>query len=147
MKAKEYLSQAFRLDQRIRSKLEQVASLGELARKATTSLQSGQDGGTQEDSPREKSIVKMFDLEDEINADIDRLVNLKREIIGVINSVDQAEHHLLLELRYLSYKTWEDIAERMNYSYRQVHRLHGQALDNLEQDAACHSMSQANMLT
>ena len=38
MKAKEYLSQAYRLDQRINSKIEQVASLNELATKCTSTI-------------------------------------------------------------------------------------------------------------
>lgn len=37
MKAKEYLTQVFRLDQRINSKLDQVASLRDLAVKVTAS--------------------------------------------------------------------------------------------------------------
>ena len=36
MTAKEYLGQAYRLDQRINSKLEQVGSLSDLATKVTT---------------------------------------------------------------------------------------------------------------
>lgn len=38
MTAKEYLSQAYRLDQRINSKIEQVASLNDLATKCTSTL-------------------------------------------------------------------------------------------------------------
>lgn len=38
MTIKEYLSQAYRIDQRINSKLEQVQSLRELAEKATSTL-------------------------------------------------------------------------------------------------------------
>ena len=38
MTVKEYLSQAYRIDQRINSKLEQVASLRALATKATSTL-------------------------------------------------------------------------------------------------------------
>ena len=38
MTAKEYLSQAYRLDQRIDSKIEQVASLNDLATKCTTTI-------------------------------------------------------------------------------------------------------------
>ena len=36
MTAKEYLGQAYRIDQRINSKMEQIASLNLLAQKATT---------------------------------------------------------------------------------------------------------------
>ena len=38
MTAKEYLGQAYRLDQRINSKLEQVSSLNDLATRVTTTL-------------------------------------------------------------------------------------------------------------
>jgi len=128
MTTKEYLSQAFRLDQRINSKLEQVSSLRDLATKATASIHAERVSGTKQRSPMENAIVKLIDLEHDIDADIDKLVDLKREIIGVINSVEQPEYHLLLELRYLSYKTWEEIAEMMNYSWRNIHYVHGKAL-------------------
>lgn len=136
MKAKEYqeyLSQAFRLDQKIQSKLEQVTRLRVLAIKASASIPGEPVSGLSEPSPMENAIVKMIDLEHEINADIDGLIDLKREIMGVINSVKQPEYQLLLELRYLSFLTWEVIAEKMNYSYRQIHRLHGKALQSLEE--------------
>lgn len=131
MNAKEYLSKAFGLDQRINSKLEQVAVLREIATKVTASLHDERVSGTKQRSPMENAAAKLIDLEHEIDIDVDKLVDLKREIIGVINSVQQPEYLLLLELRYLSYKKWEEIAETMNYSYRQVHRMHGQALNNI----------------
>ncbi len=134
MTAKEYLAQAFRLDQRINSKLEQVSRLRNMAMKATSSFQAERISGTKQHSPMESSLVKVIDLEYEIDADIDRLVDLKREIIEVVNSVQHPECQLVLELRYLSYMNWEEIAERMNYSYRQIHRIHGQALSNIRID-------------
>jgi len=36
-----------------------------------------------------------------------------------------------LQYRYLDGKTFEWIAAEMNYSWRQIHRLHSQALTNL----------------
>ena len=134
MTAKEYLAQAFRLDQRNNSKLEQVSRLRNMAMKATSSFQAERISGTKQHSPMESSLVKVIDLEYEIDADIDRLVDLKREIIEVVNSVQHPECQLVLELRYLSYMNWEEIAERMNYSYRQIHRIHGQALSNIRID-------------
>lgn len=134
MTTKEYLAQAFRLDQRINSKLEQVSRLRNMAMKATGSFQAERISGTRQHSPMESSLVKVIDLEYEINDDIDRLVDLKREIIEVVNSVQPAECQLVLEMRYLSFMTWEEIADRMNYSYRQIHRIHGQALSNIRID-------------
>ena len=46
MTVKEYLSQAYRIDQRINSKLEQVASLRALATKATYTLSDTPPSGS-----------------------------------------------------------------------------------------------------
>lgn len=73
-------------------------------------------------------INKIVDLENEINADIDRLVDLKRDIVLTIKGVSLPEHQTLLELRYLCFKTWEQIAVDMQYSLMHIHRLHEKAL-------------------
>ena len=132
MNAKEYLSQAFRLDQRINSKLEQVSKLRDLSMKASGLRLAERISGTKEHSLMETALVKMIDLEAEINADIDRLVDLKREILAIINSVHPAEYQLVLEMRYLNFMTWEEIADRMSYSWRNVHYVHGKALQRIE---------------
>ena len=46
MTAKEYLTQAYRIDQRINSKLEQVSSLRDLSTKATSTLTDVPPSGT-----------------------------------------------------------------------------------------------------
>lgn len=71
MNAKDYLSQVFRLDQRINSKLEQVSSLRDLATKATASIHAKRVSGTKQLSPMENAIVKLIDLKREVDCDID----------------------------------------------------------------------------
>ena len=87
MNAKEYLSQAMYIDQRINSKLEQVTRLRENVTNCTATLSDM----TRPDSPTkqrmEETICKIVDLEREINADIDRLVDLKAETRKAINAV------------------------------------------------------------
>lgn len=141
MNTKEYLSQAFWLDHRINSKLEQVAALRGLATKATSSNITDRVDGTKQRSPMENVIVKIIDLEYEIDTDIDRLVDLKREINQAIKSVTQPEYNLLLELRYLCYKTWEEISGIMDYSWRNVHYVHGKALAAVKIDSNLHSIA------
>lgn len=109
MTVKEYLGQAYRIDQRINSKLEQVGS---------RNVQS-----------MEGIIVKIIDLENEINTDIDALVDLKREIVGIIKSIDNPEYQTLLELRYLCFFPWEKVAVEMDYDLRYLHKLHRKALE------------------
>ena len=138
MTAKEYLSQAYRLDQRIDAKIEQVMSLRNLAAKATSTLSDAAPSGTQNVHRMEDIIIKIIDFENEINADIDRLVDLKREIMRVIKALPNPEYQTLLELRYLCFKPWEQIAVEMGYSIDNVYKLHRMALKTLEAQESGH---------
>jgi 3-methyladenine DNA glycosylase/8-oxoguanine DNA glycosylase len=128
MTAKAYLAQTYRIDQRINSKLEQLSSLRELSTKATTTFSDVPPSGTRNVHRMEDVICKIVTLEDEINAEIDRLVDLKRDIHAVIGEVQDPEYQTLLELRYLCFKTWEQIAVLMNYSTKYLFELHARAL-------------------
>ena len=129
MTAKDYLGQAYRLDQRINSKLEQVLSLRDLTTKATATMSDMPSGGSRNVYKMQDIIGKIIDLENEINADIDQLVDLKREMVTVIKSVKNPEYQTLLELRYLCFKSWEQIAVEMGYSLVYVFKLHIKALE------------------
>lgn len=130
--AKEYLSQAYRIDQRINSKLEQVRSLRELATKATTTLSDMPRSSSPNFHRMEDFITKALDLESEINTDLCRLIDIKREIVTVIKCVENFELQTLLEARYLCFKTWEEIAVEMHFDLRWVYRLHSRALDEVD---------------
>ncbi len=129
LSAKDFLSQAYRIDQRIDSKIEQVSSLHDLAAKATSTLSDVPPSGTRNIHRMEDIICKIVDLEAEINTDICNLVDLKREIIEVIKSVSNTEYQTILELRYLCFKTWEQIAVDMCYSIHHLYKMHNAALD------------------
>ena len=128
MTAKEFLSQAWRIDMRINSKLEQVRSLRELATKATSTISDMPRAATPNVHRMEDVIVKIMDFESDINADIERLVDTKRKIAEALARMTVTEYRTLLELRYICCKTWEEIAAEMYYSVRNVHIVHGAAL-------------------
>lgn len=138
MKAKEYLSQAYRLDQRIDAKIEQVAALRNLAAKASSTLSDVAPSGTRNVHRIEDIIIKIIDFENEINADIDNLVDLKREIMRVIKALPNPEYQTLLELRYLCFKPWEQITVEMGYGIDNVYKLHRMALKMLETQESGH---------
>ena len=131
MNAKEYLSQAMYIDQRINSKLEQVTRLRENATNCTATLSDMPRPDTPNQQRMADTIGKIVDLEREINEDIDRLVDLKAEARRAINEVGDPVQQLILELRYLCYKPWLEIAETIGYSEATVYRLHGEALKNI----------------
>lgn len=128
MTAKEYLNQAFRIDQRINSKLEQIESLKALCTKTSMTLSDMPKAPKSGESRTEDIIIRILMIEEEIKTEIERLVNLKKEVSDSINEVEPVECRMLLELRYLCFYTWEDIASEMNYTVRNVHLLHSKAL-------------------
>ena len=131
MNTKDYLSQAYRIDQRINSKLAQVMSLRDLLGKATGTLSGAPKAATPNPHSMEDTIAKMVDLENEINEDIDVLVDLKAEIMRRIKRVENTEYQTILELRYLCFKRWEDIAVELGYTQRHMLRMHDLALQSI----------------
>lgn len=128
MTAKEYLSQAYRLDQRINSKLEQIRTLNELAAKTTSTISDMPKSPSPSQSKMADAVVKIADLKNQIAADTDRLIETKVRIAHAIKAVDNIELQLLLELRYLCYHTWEQIAVELEYCIDNVYKLHRRAL-------------------
>ena len=128
MTVKEYLRQVFKLDKQINSKIEMLRDLNSLATKCTQVLTGMPHNPSGSKHSMEDTIVKIIALQEEINKDVDALVDLKTEIMHVIDSVPDSDCRVLLEKRYLSFKTWEDIAADMNFGTRYVHILHKKAL-------------------
>ena len=131
MTAKEYLNQAYRLDQRINSKIEQVASLNDLAVKCTSTITGMPHNPNRSDSMAD-AIAKIVDLLEQIQRDVGSLVDLKAEIIGVIKAVEDIEHQTLLEKRYLCFLPWEQIAVDMGYTIDNVFKVHKKALAGIK---------------
>ena len=128
---KEYLSQAIWLEERIDSELEKLISLRSMAAKATSVIREEVFGSNREKCPMENTIDKFIDLENEIKLDLNKLVALKKEISDAIKKVKAPELILLLENRYILNKSWEDIADSMNYSIRNIHYVHKKALKSV----------------
>ena len=88
------------------------------------------------------TVVKIVELEEEINKDIDILIEHKKLAMDMIKSLDDDREQVILYKRYFEKKSFEQISVDTNYSWRQVHRLHGRALvalDNKYKDVIeCH---------
>ena len=132
MTAKEYLNQTYRIDKMIESKIEQVRSLKDLSTKATAVL-TDMPCGSRDIHSKENIIAKMLDMENELKSDIDSMVRIKKEVTDTINTVNDRNCRLLLEMRY-RLMSWEDIAADMNCSLRSIHYLHNRALKKVEQN-------------
>lgn len=130
MNAKEFLEQVRYVDRAINSKLEQVERLRGESTKATSLVSDMPHGSSPNLQRLEDTIIKIIDLENEINRDIDWLVDLKTAARAAINAMANPDERLILELRYLCYRSWVEIADELGFSESNVYRLHGLALGN-----------------
>ena len=75
-----------------------------------------------------KIVDKIIDLNNVINAEIDKLVDLKAEAHNKIEKVCNEKFISLLTDIYINGYTFEQVAERMNITDKTICRWHGQAL-------------------
>lgn len=131
MTAKEYLDQAYRLNELVNSHLAEIDEL----RSLSCSI-SGINFGERVDHTRstEPSFVscidKLVDMEKELGLEIDRLIALKGEINSAIKSLSRPDERMLLRYRYVNHYSWSKIGILMNVSNRTVHRIHSSAIKN-----------------
>lgn len=131
MTIKEYLSQAYYINLRIKYKLDELKSLRELATKVNSAL-SDLPKDKNAHQQMETNIIKIIDLEREIDSEVQRLIDIKSDISELIKRAENDEHRLILELRYLHLKKWGEIAQIMGYGVDNVYKVHRCALKNLK---------------
>ena len=129
LEAKEYLQQIKRCDTIINSKLAEVDALYGMITRITPVLKddAGSGGGGQQDKIG-NALSKIVDLKNEINRDVDRFADLKREATSLLEKLDNPLHYEILHKRYILYQTFEQIAADMDFTYRWVCILHGRGL-------------------
>lgn len=130
MTAKEYLSQVYILEQKIKRKQMRAEEYKQLASSTPSINYDGirVDGTRNLEAPFVKWVGKLIDIQEEIKNLQTKLDLLKDEIIGVIETLDNEDYKTLLVLRYLNCKPWEDIADKLYTSLSTVKRWHTKAL-------------------
>ena len=128
MNAKDYLGQAYRLDQHITSKLQQVESLRSLTERVTVAYGGEVVSHSRNLTSLQDTIVRLMEAEEELNQEIDKLVDLKIEISNVISEVRNESYRLILEKRYLCFLPWDLIAADLNIRRRWVLIQHDRAV-------------------
>lgn len=73
----------------------------------------------------------------ELAARIEAGQEARRQTEAAIDALPDERQRLLLRLRYIDGRTWEQIAVRMALDYRWVLRLHGRALEQLAIESHC----------
>ena len=132
---KAYLLEIRYIDGTINRKLEELDKLKSLAERVTRTYSDMPSAAYSSTSQTEDVIVKIIDLSNEINADIDRLVDMKAEVRQMIERLENPEYRNILSLRYLCEKTFEAIAVETGYTYQWVCVLHGRAVKSIRHNS------------
>lgn len=127
MTTKEWLNRGWKLNEEINALLTEQRQAFNIACSITPSL-SKDKTQTSRSNTAESKFINYASYSKMIDDRIDKLYAIKQEILQVINTVDESTYRTLLIERYIQFKTWEQIAVDMSYCWRQIMRLHGQAL-------------------
>lgn len=117
MRAHKYLSKMNRLDVLVNNKLKEKQQVMELM------LKVGDANG--------KGRARLRALNREIDETIDRLVELKREAVGLLEALPEDEYKVLHQY-YVQGRTVEVIAASLDMSVRTAYRTKGRALARVQ---------------
>lgn len=80
------------------------------------------------------TIAKVLDLRNEINAQIDKYVDMKAKARKIVEKIQPLKYQTVLIKYYFQNKTFEQTAVEMGKSYQWVCELHGRALQEFEKN-------------
>ena len=132
MDTKQYLQQISRLDRMIQNKLAEISQLRELAMSVSAITNEERVQTTPNFDKIGTAYCKIEEMEEKLDKLIDEYVDKKNLIISQIDKIDNEAYYEILFARYIEKKTFEKIADEMAYSWRQIIRLHGGALQEFE---------------
>ena len=134
MQTKQYLRQAYRLNELIEGNKKELAELKAMATSIPSVDYSKDVVQTSKEANASftKIINKALELERMIHEDTEKMLCLKIEIRRTIDTVEDNEEKLLLRLRYLNFMHWDEVCEAMSISPRTAHRIHGVALKHVK---------------
>ena len=124
---KEYLRQLRRLEICIEQRQEELNRLRELIGSLSVNYDERVQHSSADGIPNE--VARRIELEDDISRKIEQFLQLKHKIINEIQSLNDYTYSSILYKRYVEYKSLEEIAVEMNYSYNWARHLHGFALE------------------
>lgn len=133
MTTKEYLNQISRLNRMINNKLVEIQQLRELACSISAINMEDKVQNTPNFDKIGSKMAKIDELEENLDKTIDRYVLVKNKIVSQIDSMEDENTYNILFSRYIQKKSFERIAIEMEYSWRQIIRLHGKALKQFEE--------------
>ena len=131
-KAQLYLERVEMIDSIIKNKLIEKQQWMDIALGITANMggERVQSSGSQ--SKMADAIGKCVDMEAEIDGLVDKLIDTKKEVIQTIEQLDSPTLYNILHLRYIQFKSLQQIADDYDRDYGWVTTNHGRAIADVQ---------------
>lgn len=114
--AKEFFRQLWDIEKQIGVKAEQIERLKSLATKVTAAMSEANSKPSGASRSTEDAMVKIIDLQNELRAEVHRLLDLKCEAYAILRLIPNEKQRRSLEYRYLNCNTMEKVGEKLGCS-------------------------------
>lgn len=131
------LNRGYRAKERIAARQKRIEDWRNIAESITANPENASSGGGYPTSKTENCVVAIMSLEEEIKDEIIEIADFERQTSQIVRElIEDLNYKTVLEYRYLSYLRWEEIAVKMNYTFRWTQELHRRALIALQEAAS-----------
>lgn len=133
MTAREYLGQAYRLENKIQILRRRIEELQEMRGSVSSpGFEEHYNASRNTDAPFVKTIEKIMEYEKKYEEKMRLLLDLKEQIRECIDKLDNPDEALVLEHRYIYNSSWVDIGSELYVDDRTVRRWHNKALSHFK---------------
>ena len=131
MKAQEYLRQLRKLDKLIENKLAERDQWIAISTAVTQRLSSDRVQASGNPQRMEDAILKLIEVEKEVDAAVDEFVDAKREIIATLTKLSNTNetYYDVLHKVYVQYCSLDEVADLYDKSRSWIDQTHGRALN------------------
>ena len=146
MTGKEYMLQYWQARVTVRRLESQQASIRDLLRNVTVDPSSEHVQTSRDPDQIGKLVAKLADIQDKLNEEKLRAIDLMDEIYGVVNKLGDPDEQLILQMRYIKMLPWSKVEKELEkvqryYCLDWMMRKHRHALKEIERLTNCLSNS------
>ena len=124
-----WLRQVRKLDELINAKIAERDQLFAMATNITPNM-DGMPHGSEVSDKVGNAAVRLADMAEEIDAQVDEFIAKRAEVIKAIEKLPPNQYGALHRY-YIQYMSWEEVAEDMGKSFAQVMRYRRKGVKNL----------------
>lgn len=129
---KEFLNSVSHSFLLLNSKIEQLACLQDTVSRLNAVINGTPSVSDKSFSRIESAVTNALQYSASVADAVSDFLVLHKSAVNDIAKIPNMDERLILEYRYLAFKSWSDISAIMHVSLRYLYKLHGHALDSFE---------------